>query len=191
MIVLLSLLCTCVFVQTVSGTAPQRQAEEKLWRLLSMPDYVALLRHAVAPGVGDPPQFSLDDCRTQRNLSESGRLQAKEIGERFRSRGIDRARVYTSQWCRCRQTAALLGLGEVRELELLNSFFRDYGRADEQTAGLRTWLLEMEYRGPLILVTHQVNITALTGVHPSSGEMVVVRREKDGEIVVVGTLASQ
>ncbi|HKJ64886.1 MAG TPA: hypothetical protein VJ969_05765, partial [Desulfopila sp.] len=88
-------------------------------------------------------------------------------------------------------TAALLGLGEVRELELLNSFFRRYQRADEQTAGLRKWLLGMEYRGPLILVTHQVNITALTGVHPSSGEMVIVRREKSGEIVVVGTLASQ
>ncbi len=190
-IVLLFLLFIFFFLQTVSAAAPERQQDEKLWQLLSMPGHVVLLRHAVAPGVGDPPQFSLDDCRTQRNLSDSGRLQAKEIGARFRSQGIDRARIYTSQWCRCRETAALLGLGEVKELALLNSFFQNAEGADEQTAGVRRWLSELEYRGALILVTHQVNITALTGVYPSSGEMVVGRREKSGKIVVVGTLALQ
>ncbi len=147
-----------------------------------------MLRHALAPGIGDPADFTLGDCSTQRNLSEAGRSQARRIGERFRANGIEQADVYTSQWCRCRDTAELLGLGPVKELPALNSFFRNFERETRQTAELAAWLEELEPERPLVLVTHQVNITAMTGVFPDSGELVIVRRDRDGGFSVSGTI---
>ena len=152
-------------------------------------NHFIILRHALAPGTGDPGNFSLTDCATQRNLSAEGREQAQRIGDFLRSYGIDDARVFTSQWCRCLDTAKLLGLGEVNELPLLNSFFRALEQEESQTRELRDWLGEQDLdAAPLVLVSHQVNITALTGVFPRSGEMVVVERKKDGRLQVVGTI---
>lgn len=147
-----------------------------------------MLRHALAPGTGDPAAFTLGDCSTQRNLSDEGRAQARRIGERFRTNGIESARVFSSQWCRTLETAELLGLGPVQPLPSLNSFFRNYQRSDLQTRTLRQWLAEQASGEPLVLVTHQVNITALTDVYPASGELVVLRRTENGELEVVGTL---
>ena len=76
-----------------------------LWQALASGGHVALIRHAEAPGIGDPAEFDLDDCSTQRNLSEQGRAQAKAIGDRFRANGISVAQVQSSQWCRCLETA--------------------------------------------------------------------------------------
>jgi broad specificity phosphatase PhoE len=146
------------------------------------------MRHARAPGTGDPTNFDLNDCATQRNLSEDGRRQAVEIGARFRDHDIARAAVYSSAWCRCRETADLLGLGTVETLPALNSFFGRWDRRDPQTAATLAWLAAYEGDGPLVLVTHQVNIRALTGAGTRSGEMVVARRAPDGEIVVLGRL---
>src|SRR5437868_6308691 len=84
---------------------------------------VLLIRHAEAPGVGDPPGFRLGDCATQRNLSEKGRAQAGSIGDALRRRGVPVAKVLTSQWCRCRDTARLLDVGPVEDAPALNSFF--------------------------------------------------------------------
>ena len=152
-------------------------------------NHFIILRHALAPGTGDPGNFSLTDCATQRNLSAEGRDQAQRIGDFLRSSGIDDARVFTSQWCRCLDTAKLLGLGEVNELPLLNSFFRALEQEESQTRELRDWLGEQDLgAAPLVLVSHQVNITALTGVFPRSGEMVVVERKKDGRLQVAGTI---
>ena len=95
------------------------------------------MRHATAPGTGDPAEFQLDDCATQRNLSAVGREQARATGARLRAAGITSAEVYSSQWCRCLETARLLGLGEVLELPALNSFFGERARAAEQSAGSR------------------------------------------------------
>ena len=119
---------------------------------------------------------------------ETGRLQARSIGDRLRSKGITSARVYSSQWCRCIDTANLLGLGAVEELPLLNSFYQRTERRNQQTEGLREWLVGQELNRPVVLVTHQVNISALTGVYAASGDMVVIRILKDGEIEVLGSI---
>ena len=107
--------------------------ESTLWDALKTGNHIALLRHALAPGTGDPPEFQLGQCTTQRNLSDEGRDQARTIGGLFRENGIHNVRVFSSQWCRCMETAKLLALGPVAELPLLNSFFQNYERRESQT----------------------------------------------------------
>lgn len=159
-----------------------------MWQALRMPGHFAMLRHALAPGTGDPANFTLDDCSTQRNLSDVGRAQAVRIGRRLRQNGIERADLFTSQWCRCRETAAGLDLGPVRDLPALNSFYEQPDQRAPRMKALRQWLAARKLEKPTILVTHQVTISALTGVYPSSGELVVVRRDRSGEFTVVGTV---
>ncbi|MBP2315723.1 histidine phosphatase family protein [Azospirillum soli] len=152
---------------------------------------VVLMRHAEAPGIGDPAGFRLDDCATQRNLSEDGRQQARRIGERLRRLGIRKIAVYSSQWCRCLETARLLGVGAVREMPAINSFFGRNGERDAQMAELRRFLAGLPAGGPpVVLVTHQVVVTALTGVHPASGEAVLLRANSTTEPAVIGRLAA-
>lgn len=170
----------------------QAQADDDaLWNALRSPGHVALMRHALAPGTGDPAAFTLGDCSTQRNLSADGRRQAADIGARFRANGIATARVLSSQWCRCLETARALRLGTAGEFPLLNSFFREMDRQAQQTEELRQWLADQPPDGTLVLVTHQVNITALTGIFPASGEIVVLRRLASGAIDVIGTIETR
>jgi len=165
----------------------QADMETAVWAALKNGDHVALLRHASAPGTDDPPGFRLDDCSTQRNLSEAGREQARSIGARFREHGIENVVIYSSQWCRCLETAKLLDLGKVNRFPGLNSFFRDGSREALQTAEVRALINKRPKGTSLVLVTHQVNITALSGVFPQSGEIVVLR--PDGEnLTVVGRI---
>jgi len=173
-------------VWAVPGIAAE--ADDALWQALRSGGHVALMRHAFAPGTGDPAPFALRDCSTQRNLSDEGRQQAAHIGARFRANGIHTARVFSSQWCRCLETARLLDMGPVRELSELNSFFRRYERRDAQTRGLEEWLAKQDPIEPLVLVTHQVNITALTDVYPAEGTLVVIRLSDAGALSVVGTI---
>ncbi|WP_245888811.1 histidine phosphatase family protein [Halomonas denitrificans] len=127
------------------------------------------MRHALAPGIGDPPDFRLSDCATQRNLSEAGRAQARGIGERFRERGIEVGEVRSSRWCRCLETARLLGLGDVIPTPALDSFFRDRSTAERQTDATLALMRGWSGAGNLVLVTHQVNITALVGAASAPG----------------------
>ena len=151
--------------------------------------YVVMLRHARAPGVGDPVDFRLDDCATQRNLDEQGRAQARRLGERLRAHGIERAAVYSSQWCRCLETAELLDLGPVQELPALNSFFRRPADREPRLDALRAFLASLPQDGPpVILVTHQVTISAITGRGTASGEAVVLEADGSEEPAVVGTI---
>ncbi|RWN25047.1 histidine phosphatase family protein [Mesorhizobium sp.] len=166
------------------------QASEPLWAALRSGKAIALLRHAAAPGSGDPPGFRLGDCSTQRNLSAEGRAQSRAIGDLFRANGISLAAVYSSQWCRCLDTARLLGLGKVVPLELLNSFFGDSAAAKEHTAALSAWLRGQRFGGPAVLVTHQVNITGLTGEVPDSGEMIIARIHEADPVQVIGHVAT-
>ena len=152
---------------------------------LSEPGVVAIMRHALAPGFSDPASLDLDDCATQRNLDARGRAQAREIGAAFRAAGVSVDRVLTSQWCRCRDTARLLGLGPVEELPALNSFFRDRSRADGQTAELRKFLLGLPRGETVVLVTHYVNIQALTGQGTASGEVLLLEIGRDGAVSVM------
>ena len=174
----------------LAGGARTGGAQETgpLWAAVRTGSAFAIMRHALAPGTGDPAGFTLEDCTTQRNLSDQGRQQAAEIGERFRENGIGQATVLSSAWCRCRETAELLGLGPVETLPPLNSFFGNFERREPQTEALREWLGRRKTEGPLVLVTHQVNISALTGTYTGSGDIVVARREPDGSITVLGKL---
>lgn len=159
-----------------------------LWQALRTEGHIALMRHAVAPGMGDPEEFVLGDCTTQRNLSADGQAQARRIGDSFRANGIKKAHLYSSEWCRCLETAELLKLGTVEALPILNSFFRDFDHEEPQTRALATWIGQHQLDRPHVLVTHQVNITALTGIYPASGEIVVVKHMGGGEIEIVGTI---
>ncbi len=171
----------------ISGRA---QASEALWTALRSGEAVALLRHALAPGVGDPPGFKLGDCSTQRNLSAAGRAQAEAIGNLFRANGIAAAQVYSSQWCRCLDTARLLRLGAVVPLELLNSLFGDRSDGPARSAALLSWLRQHPASGAVVLVTHQVNISALSGQFTGSGEMIIVRAHADRHGEVMGRIST-
>ena len=181
----------CLFALLLSTGAFADTDRARLWESLLDGQHVALMRHATAPGVGDPEGFRVDDCRTQRNLSEEGRRQARAIGERFGANGIPRAAVFSSQWCRCLDTARLLGLGEVTPFAGLNSFFRDSGREAASTAAVRALIARESRPGrALVLVTHQVNITALSGVYPASSEIVVLQVEGD-KLSVAGQIPAE
>ena len=150
--------------------------------------YVLLMRHALAPGVGDPSNFKLGDCSTQRNLSDQGRQDAREIGEWLKSRDIPILRVESSRWCRARETAELLGLGTVRANKNLDSLFEEVDPiGDPQTAKISKRIVNhRQTRGLLVMVGHFVNISALTGVGVESGEGVLVRANAKGELKVMG-----
>ncbi len=172
----------------VSATWNSAAASPEGWAALREPGAIAIMRHALAPGTGDPAAFRLDDCSTQRNLDERGRDQARSIGAAFRANGIGVDRVMSSQWCRCLETAELLGFGAVEPLPSLNSFFRDYSRRDAQTAETKAFLGMLPAKQRVVLVTHQVNITALTGAYPASGEVFVLQVNKAGDVEVTGRI---
>jgi broad specificity phosphatase PhoE len=160
-----------------SGWATAARADESAWRVLAGRGWALLLRHAqTVAGVGDPPGFMLDDCSTQRNLSEAGRAWSRRFGEEFVRRGIGVDEVLSSRWCRCIDTARLAFPGsEVRVFEPLNSFFADGGRRESQTARLRQFLASQDSGRRNVMVTHQVNIAALTGEFVAMGEALIVR----------------
>jgi broad specificity phosphatase PhoE len=137
-----------------------------------------LVRHALTDaGIGDPPGFRLDDCRSQRNLSAAGREQARRAGQALAALQLKVDEVRSSRWCRCIDTARLMFPGrEVTVLEALNSFFEDRSSAARQTAALQSYLTQLAPRNA-VLVTHQVNVSALTGVGVAMGEGVVVRMD--------------
>jgi len=163
-------------------------AEETLWDLLRGGGQVVLIRHAsTVAGLGDPPGFRVEDCATQRNLSETGRAEARRIGVVFRRRGIPVDRVMSSRWCRCLETARL-AFGRVEPWPPLDSFFEDRSREPEQTRAVRALMAEPRAGGTLVLITHQVNITALTGIVPAMGEMIVLSPQPGGNVRIAGRL---
>lgn len=138
--------------------------------------HVLMLRHAHAPGFGDPSQFRLEDCATQRNLDARGRAQAAAIGKWLRQHGVRDARIYSSLWCRSLDTARLLGLGPVTPLPALNSFFERSHERMSSLVALNAFFARQPADGPLIiLVTHFANIQAITGEEVGSGEGVLLQ----------------
>ncbi len=181
-------LCLKLSLLLLSTTAANANDEAKLWAALRDGKAFAIMRHALAPGTGDPDNFKINDCSTQRNLSDIGRKQAVKIGNRFRRNGIKKANVFTSQWCRCRETAKLLDLGPAIDLPPLNSFFQNFERREPQTQQLLHWLKNDRPRGVVILSTHQVNVSALTDQFTSSGEIIVAQLTDGKTIKVLGSL---
>lgn len=152
------------------------------------PGTIVLFRHALAPGGGDPPNHTLDDCSTQRNLSDEGRTQARRIGAEFKAQGIEVGAVWSSQWCRTRDTADLAFPGQRVDQPVFNSFFNVAASASERTQAAQRLLASWRGPGVLVVITHQVNITELTGIVPGSGEGVVVKPTGLG-LRVLGRLA--
>jgi phosphohistidine phosphatase SixA len=150
------------------------------WKALRAGGHVALMRHADAPGgVGDPPGFRVDDCATQRNLSEKGRADAEKIGSRLEGEGIAFEKILSSPWCRCIDTAKLLNLGTVETEATFGNVVVLKDQRQTLTAGARALVARWTARGNLLVVTHGANIQALTGVWLASGEIVVVKGGSD------------
>jgi broad specificity phosphatase PhoE len=163
-------------------------ADEGLWRRLAAGGQVVLLRHGTTtPGVGDPTGFRLDDCATQRNLTETGREESRRIGAAFKARAIPVERVLSSPWCRCLETARL-AFGSAEPWEPLTSLFADRTRQAEQTRAFRALAGEKRAGGNVILVTHGANVTAFVGVSPAMGEMVIVTPQGNGTFTITGRL---
>ena len=135
---------------------------------------VVFMRHAYAPGNGDPMHFKLGDCSTQRNLNDKGREQARLTGKKLRERSIVFSQVYSSEWCRCRETAAMLDMGEAVPFVGLNSFYDHYFSEAELIPLLQEKLQTVQPTdGPILMVTHFVTIAAITGKAVSSGDLVI------------------
>ena len=138
--------------------------------------YVILLRHGDAPGRGEPLGFELHNCSTQRNLSDKGRTEARELGTLLRGQGINVTKVLTSRWCRTNETAELLNLGPVENSPVFDNFEFSKNRAAELLEGERELIASWHGPGVLVVVTHSSNIKALTGLEVEQGEMIVTSR---------------
>ena len=134
---------------------------------------VIFLRHALAPGFGDPDNFMKQDCSTQRNLNNQGRLQARLIGHYLKASKISFSEILTSEWCRCIDTAKELNLGKWETFSGLNSFFEGHEKKDKVMDKLRKKLNSLSHSDLVLLITHQVVIFEQTGIAPKSGEMVL------------------
>lgn len=161
------------------------EASESVWEALRTPGAVVVLRHSYAPGAFDPPDARLDDCTTQRNLDETGRAQARRIGEAFRQQGLTVGAVLSSPRCRCLDTARL-AFGRVESWDVLQGALRDAERRRRQLAEMRQRIAAHRSGPPLVLVTHGSVVTDLTGLSIRMGEFVVLRRAADGSHAVAG-----
>lgn len=184
-LVLTALLATTLFPSTAQAR------DLAIWDQLQGTNpkgYVLLMRHALAPGIGDPENFNVSDCSTQRNLNDEGRKDAREIGSWLKRRDVKIFRVESSRWCRAKETARLLDLGKVRPTKNFDSLFRDPDPAKSpQTAAIKKRIFNhRNTRGLLVMVGHSVNIQALTGKSLDSGEGVLVRATSQGELKVIG-----
>ena len=165
--------------------------DARLWARLRHGGNVLLIRHAsTLPGLGDPEGFKLDDCSTQRNLSEAGREEARRIGERLKRERVPIAQVYTSPWCRCRDTA-MLAFGRAEDWAPLSSVFdlperdREFTERVKKRVGTYS---SRDMKGNIVMVTHNVNIASLTKLSVAPGEIVVVRPDGCCGLRVVGRL---
>ena len=186
--ILLSLgiiLSVCIFPMPCNVLADQIEITDRL----KAGGHILMIRHALAPGNGDPPNFKIGDCSTQRNLNETGRTQARNIGDWLRANGVSSARVYSRQWCRCLETAKLMELGPVQELPALNSFYERIQDREPNLSDLNDFISRQPADGELIVfVTHFVTISAVAGESVSSGEGVLVELDRDAGYKVVGNL---
>lgn len=164
-------------------------SENELVLQMQSGNAVLMIRHALAPGIGDPEEFDINDCSTQRNLDNAGREQAQAIGQWLRGHGIKNVKLFSSQWCRCMDTARLMGMGEVTPLPALNSFFESPQDREPNLSALRKFIQNKSKPGELIImVTHQVTISGITGNWTDSGHGKLVRPGNDGKIKLLGEL---
>ena len=172
------------------AAAGAASASEPLWSLLKGGGQVILMRHAITtPGVGDPAGMRLDDCETQRNLTEEGRRHARQVGDAFRTRAIAVERVLTSPWCRCIETARL-AFGAAEVWAPLSNLYGRSDHRDRQVAEMQALVGQPRPRGNLVLVSHGSTISALTGVSLGTSELLVVTPQGLGRFAVIGRLTA-
>ena len=163
-------LITIVLLLNVAVT----QAESALAKVIvETGANVMFMRHALAPGYGDPSHFDVNDCSTQRNLDATGRDQAKALGKVLRQHQIRFDEIKSSQWCRCQETARLLEVGKVAPFPGLNSFFEEHADREQTVGQLKRYLDSLKPNEMVLLVTHQVVISAVTGIYAPSGGVVL------------------
>lgn len=155
------------------------------WKNIDPKKDILIIRHALAPGTGDPDNFKLNDCSTQRNLNLEGKKQARKLGKHIKSNYAGKTLLLTSQWCRCRETANLMDMGTAQDFPKINSFFRQWEKEKTQMRSFKQWLKNYDGNKLPVMITHQVVMTALTGAFPNSGEIFWVRNEK-GSFVLKG-----
>ena len=149
-------------------------ASENIVEILKKENNIIFIRHAIAPGNGDPQNFDISDCSTQRNLSKNGELQALKIGKFFKENGIKFTKVLSSEWCRCKDTAKI-AFGNYETKNFLNSFYdeRFSENKDKQILDFQKFIKSWNYSGNLALVTHYVVISEILDLTTSSGEIVI------------------
>ena len=149
-------------------------ANENIVEILKKEDNIIFIRHATAPGNGDPPNFNILDCSTQRNLSKDGELQSVKIGKFFKKNDIKIAKVLSSEWCRCKDTAKIT-FGNYETKNFLNSFYdkRFSDNKDKQILEFQKFIKNWDYSGNLALVTHYVVISEILDLATNSGEIVI------------------
>ena len=168
---ILTLLFAVVLITDVEATSNLKAVDNLNEAVTTIDANVVFMRHALAPGFGDPDDFDLTLCRSQRNLSGAGQAQAKKIGVAIRKSIVNFKEVISSEWCRCKDTTALLNLGKWQTFEGLNSFFQDYAEKT-LTLGVLQKKLDSIESGFTLMVTHQVVINAITKNVVRSGELV-------------------
>lgn len=170
--------CLPVVLACVAGSAC---ADEALWSLLQAGGQVVVVRHALTdPGVGDPDGMTLEDCKTQRNLSAQGRAEAQKLGEALRSRRVPVAGVLSSPWCRALDTARIV-LGRQAQVQpSLGNVFGRPERSAPQVAQLKQLAQRKPEGGNLFMFTHGSTTLALTGVSPATSEMVILTPQPGG-----------
>ena len=172
-----------IFISLISSI--KADFNKKLFTQLEDGGKLIFIRHAYAPGSGDPGNFNLNDCSTQRNLSEEGRNQAKYIGEFFRNKKIKIDQVISSEWCRCKETAEI-AFANFSTNSFLNSFYsyKFTKNKNKQINALNDYIDKFKSNKNLVLITHYVLISEVLNYGPSSGEIVV----SDRNFNIIGTI---
>ncbi len=152
-------------------------ANENIVEILKKGGNIIFIRHAIAPGNGDPLNFDISDCSTQRNLSKDGELQALKIGKFFKENDIKLTKVVSSEWCRCKDTAKI-AFGNYETKNFLNSFYdeRFSENKDKQISDFQKFIRNWNKTGNLVLVTHYVVISEILDSASSSGEIVITNK---------------
>ena len=168
-----------------------RAADGDPWTLLQRGGQVVLMRHALTtPGAGDPPDMRLEDCSTQRNLSDEGRRHARAVGAALRAHKVPVDRVLTSPWCRCIETARLVFGVSGQVSRALDNLFGRHDNEARQVSALRALAGEWRGNGNLFLVSHGSTILAVTGISPETSEMVIVTPREGGALAIAGRLVA-
>ena len=170
------------------------RADEAGLKALAAGGHIVMVRHGLTtPGAGDPAGFKLDECRTQRNLIEDGREESRKLGQLLRERKIAVDRVMSSEWCRCIETAELIGIGKIETYSPLNNLFGRPQNREPQEKELRPLIAGWKGPGNLLLVTHGANMGALMQINPETAAGVVLAPAPgtDAGFKVVGRISPE